>query len=314
MPSVILSPPMYLQFTNATGTAPLVGGKLFTYAAGTSTKQATYTDSTGSVANSNPIILDSAGVAVVFLDQSLRYKFVLSPANDTDPPSSPIRTVDGIQTQAQQFYAVDTGSVNAIAATISTVLSYTAGLRVEVKVANTNTATVPTLNINALGATNIVDQYGVTLVAGQLLSGGLYTFEYDGAVFRVMNAGSAQGSYTATCTGYASLTTTVYYTKNGNAVTLEIRAFSGTSNGTGLTLTGAPTGLFPTRSVFFPVPDGIATDNGTVQLVSATPAHAATGAINTGGVITFYRDNSASGWTGSGTKSMQSIVFTYNLA
>jgi hypothetical protein len=39
----------------------LSGGKIFTYAAGTTTPLATYTSSTGNTAHSNPIILDSAG-------------------------------------------------------------------------------------------------------------------------------------------------------------------------------------------------------------------------------------------------------------
>ena len=40
---------------------PLTGGKLYTYAAGTTTPQVTYTTSAGNVAHTNPIILDSAG-------------------------------------------------------------------------------------------------------------------------------------------------------------------------------------------------------------------------------------------------------------
>jgi hypothetical protein len=39
----------------------LSGGKLYTYAAGTTTPKATYTSSSGGTAHTNPIILDSAG-------------------------------------------------------------------------------------------------------------------------------------------------------------------------------------------------------------------------------------------------------------
>ena len=39
----------------------LSGGKLFTYAAGTTTPKVTYTSSNGNTAHTNPIILDSAG-------------------------------------------------------------------------------------------------------------------------------------------------------------------------------------------------------------------------------------------------------------
>jgi hypothetical protein len=75
---------------------PLVGGKLFTYVAGTSTKIATYTDDSGVSQNTNPVILDYRGEARVWLDTELSYKFVLAPADDTDPPTRPIWTVNNI--------------------------------------------------------------------------------------------------------------------------------------------------------------------------------------------------------------------------
>jgi hypothetical protein len=45
---------------------PLVGGKLCSYAAGTTTPKFTYTDATGITPNTNPVILDSTGQAKVF--------------------------------------------------------------------------------------------------------------------------------------------------------------------------------------------------------------------------------------------------------
>lgn len=42
---------------------PLTGGKLYTYAAGTTSPQATYTSAAGVSAHSNPIILDAGGRA-----------------------------------------------------------------------------------------------------------------------------------------------------------------------------------------------------------------------------------------------------------
>lgn len=77
--------------------APAAGYKLFTYIAGTSTKQATWTDSTQTVQNANPTIADANGVMMVWPDPTLKYKYILSPPNDTDPPSSPIYSVDNIQ-------------------------------------------------------------------------------------------------------------------------------------------------------------------------------------------------------------------------
>jgi hypothetical protein len=97
--SVSLPPFFLLHFFDPNNTGvPLSGGKLFTYIAGTSTKQPTYTDSTQTVQNSNPIILNSRGECSMWLDQTLVYKLVLAPANDTDPPTSPLNTVDNVIT------------------------------------------------------------------------------------------------------------------------------------------------------------------------------------------------------------------------
>lgn len=67
------------QFFNANG-QPLNAGTLNTYAAGTSTPVATYTDATGSVANANPITLgvDGRPPQEIWLAASTGYKFVLS--------------------------------------------------------------------------------------------------------------------------------------------------------------------------------------------------------------------------------------------
>jgi hypothetical protein len=67
-----LIPSPVMQFFDANG-VPLVGGKLYTYAAGTTTPLATYTDSTGATANTNPVILDSRGEAAVWCDDSEYY-------------------------------------------------------------------------------------------------------------------------------------------------------------------------------------------------------------------------------------------------
>ena len=67
------------QFFTDAG-VPLTGGKLYSYAAGTTTPQTTYTNALGSVAHTNPIILDSAGrvpSGEIWLTAGSNYKFVL---------------------------------------------------------------------------------------------------------------------------------------------------------------------------------------------------------------------------------------------
>ena len=78
MPAI--SPVPFLQFVDANG-APLAGGKLYTYAAGTTTPLATYTTVSGATPNANPVILDSAGRASVWLGGA-SYKFVLKTSAD----------------------------------------------------------------------------------------------------------------------------------------------------------------------------------------------------------------------------------------
>lgn len=93
MPAYTLAPFPKHQFFDNNGD-PLNGGKLFTYTAGTSTKVSTYSDTTGTV-NDNPIVLDSAGRCTIYLVPG-NYKFVLAPSTDTDPPTSPLWTLDNI--------------------------------------------------------------------------------------------------------------------------------------------------------------------------------------------------------------------------
>lgn len=63
---------------------PLTGGKLYTYAAGTTTPATTYTSSSGLVANTNPIVLDAAGRVPneIWLTANTTYKFVLKTSDD----------------------------------------------------------------------------------------------------------------------------------------------------------------------------------------------------------------------------------------
>jgi hypothetical protein len=71
------------QFFDNNG-IPLAGGKLYTYAAGTTTPLSTYTSSSGATPHSNPIVLDSAGrvSSEIWLSSSASYKFTLATASN----------------------------------------------------------------------------------------------------------------------------------------------------------------------------------------------------------------------------------------
>lgn len=77
----LLSPNPKQQFFDANG-EPLVGGKVYTYEAGTSTPVATYVDSAGVTQNTNPIILDSRGMCNIWLLDTVNYKYVVKDADD----------------------------------------------------------------------------------------------------------------------------------------------------------------------------------------------------------------------------------------
>lgn len=77
---------------------PYVGAQLFTYAAGSTTKQTTYQDSSGGSQHQNPIILNARGEppAPIWLTAGQTYKFVLATPTDSDPPVGAVRTVDNV--------------------------------------------------------------------------------------------------------------------------------------------------------------------------------------------------------------------------
>ena len=89
------------QFFTIPGTdAAAAGYQLFTYQAGTSTKEDTFTTSSGAVANSNPIVLDVDGTPPngIYGTDGTAYKIVLAPPTDTDPPASGVTLADNYET------------------------------------------------------------------------------------------------------------------------------------------------------------------------------------------------------------------------
>ena len=84
-----LAPSPKFRAVGADGLA-LVGGKLYSYTAGTSTPKDTYTSFTLGAANTNPVILDARGECNLWLNGN--YKLVLKDSTDAT-----IWTVDDIR-------------------------------------------------------------------------------------------------------------------------------------------------------------------------------------------------------------------------
>lgn len=105
MTGVPVSPvsPLIPYFPKADGT-PASGYRLFCYAAGTTTKLATYTDSTGMTEQTNPIVLNalgnpenSGGASIdIWLQSGVLYKLVYAPPGTDDPPTATVWTIDNV--------------------------------------------------------------------------------------------------------------------------------------------------------------------------------------------------------------------------
>ena len=161
--------PQYL--TN--GGLPLAGGKLYSYQAGTSTPLATYTDRSGSVANANPVVLDAAGRADIWLSVNVAYKLVLE-----DSAGNVLDSIDDYYAGADPAQLTAAGIVPATGGTYTGLVSFTGGATFDGTAAQ-DLATLNSLGISAVHNENLwtnsdfyIAQRGVGSFAD-----GLYTFD-----------------------------------------------------------------------------------------------------------------------------------------
>jgi hypothetical protein len=124
----------------------LSGGKIYTYAAGTTTNQATYTSNSGSAFHTNPIILDSAGRVPsggeIWLQLGIGYKFVVKTSTEVL-----IATYDNIPSSAQPPAANDDDSIMYEQGYTVTAGSFVVGKIYRI-------ASVGTTNFTTIGAVN----------------------------------------------------------------------------------------------------------------------------------------------------------------
>jgi hypothetical protein len=223
---------------------PLAGGKVYTYAAGTTTPKATYTDSTGLVANANPVILDSAGYASIWVDGT--YKFVITTSTD-----APVRTIDnytndrGATGPSGSIPMVAAGgTVNAITANYTPDVTLSDTLVVGIVSAGANTSATPTLAVDGGTARTIVKQGNISLQNGDIgPAGSSHFLRYDLANTRweLMNpVGDVSGSWTPTPTSLlvsGTPTYTGFYRRVGRTVfcTLQVDSTVSTTSTAGTT-------------------------------------------------------------------------------
>lgn len=147
---------------------------------------------------------------------------------------------------------------------------------------------------------------GVTFTSGSTAVLGVDNTFISNTTNVVNNSGGsaiAPGSFTATLTGCTtSPAGGARYEVDNGIVALTVPGLTGTSNTTDCTLTGLPAAIQPVGAVF-----------GTVALVLDNGVRSSEQCSISGGTLTLYRNDSATGFTASGTKGTRACVVTYRL-
>jgi hypothetical protein len=296
MTTTVLSPLLVQRFVDNSGN-PLVNGQIFTYVAGSTTPQATYTDSTGGTPNTNPVILNSRGEASIWIPPNTAYKFVIE-----DQFGNIIKTIDQvIASQLITLYGgVDTGTTNNYILNFTANFSaYADGIVIYWIPAHNNTGP-STINVNGLGVVSLTNQDGSSLGANELVTNQVATIMYKGGAFLLIASGTiaVSGTFTGTLTGFGStLTQTISYWINAKQCILRSPATLGTSNATSMTMTGLPNAVTP-QSGASTIPC-VLEDNG-ASIFGWAQVNSGTGTITFGAGA----GNNQSGFTASGTKGL----------
>ena len=99
------------------------------------------------------------------------------------------------------YFVDSSGAANQITVTVNPPLtvSYTAGLTLQIKIANTNTSTAVNINVNALGNISVVNPDGSLPLSGQFTAGGIYSFQYEAVTgkFQALTPSRSQSVYSA---------------------------------------------------------------------------------------------------------------------
>jgi hypothetical protein len=160
---------------------PLVGGKIYTYAAGTTTPLATFTDAGAGTANTNPIILNSLGQANIWLGSS-SYKFSVFTSADVL-----LYTVDNINAPLDAAglalalssptpignTAPNTGAFTTLAATTATITTGNITTVNAATITATGTVTAETLTFEGGGSMTRPSELGIQPISASIAANAL---------------------------------------------------------------------------------------------------------------------------------------------
>ena len=241
--------PVGEQFLTDAG-AVCNGCLLYHYLTGTTTTAAVYQTSSGT-AHAQPIVLDSAGRATIYLDTAITYKFVLQTAAGVT-----IRTTDPVTLVAPSSFTITdnyiprgTGAANGLE---------------DSSITDTGTTVTidPTGAISILGATTI--NGGATVTNGTFTAAGTVTL----------------GTLTVTsCTGCGGLGTTSYIPFVDDALVISGAATMQLSLTTNTMTIDLPSAANSSINAWFRVPPDAAVTNSIVLVLNYTLS-AAPGATN----------------------------------
>jgi hypothetical protein len=178
------TPNLRFKYTDANG-FPLAAGKVYTYAAGSTVPAVTYVDAAQTAQNTNPVILDAAGEAKIFLNFGDGYKFVVKDLNDFT-----IATEDNV-------YGVVSGSNLA---------------EITALIGSTGTVVTPP---TGGGTTTIVNNgFWVTLAAPPTWTGSGTSIQVTGDQTTTLAPGTRFKFTTASATGYGTVLTSAFTSPN----------------------------------------------------------------------------------------------------
>jgi hypothetical protein len=197
------------QFFSNSG-VPLAGGLLYTYAAGTTTPLATFTTAAGTTANSNPIVLNSAGRLdnEVWLTSTLTYKFLLKDSDGVtiatydDIPG--IGSVSGLTTGTSILFGNGSGGFSNVV--VGSNLSFVGG----------------TLSATAGGGSGVTSvaltaPAAFTVTGSPVTSTGTLALTYSGTPVPVSSGGTGTSTLTANSVVLGNGTSAVQLVAPGTA-------------------------------------------------------------------------------------------------
>jgi len=309
-----LAPTLTLKSWLSSG-LPNAFGTVTSYAAGTNTPIATWTDWTATTPNANPQVLNARGEMNCYLLPNVGYKLV-----EADQFGNSIKTTDQVlNSLLTSLYAgVDSGTVNAYQLNLTGPYSALVnGIILYWIPSNTNTGnSTLQITVNGVpigGVVPILNQSGTQLGAGQIAAGGVtVVFYYNGNWLLTSSTGSIQiaGSFLGTLNGGVGGSTnpaTCYYSVTGNVASVYL-GYMNVLVGPGgtLTMTGLPTILQPATQIqTFAVP--LASNNGAVITTCL-------GQVSPGSsIMTFSTSSPPLGgvWTSSAAIGAQSFPATF---